>query len=77
MKTLGRPESFSKYVQNFFKQLFKKKEDERLLVTALQHFHKSLIIVKYHVASKFFTIELTHVTSQDYFININDPWKYY
>jgi len=43
----------------------------------LQQFHKSLIIVNYHVASQSFVIvELTNVTSQDYVISINDLRKY-
>ena len=42
----------------------------------LQQFHKSLTIVNYHVASQtFVTLELTNITSQDYVIKINDPWK--
>jgi len=44
-----------------------------LLVTVLEQFHKSLIIVNYHVASQSLaTLELTN----DYVTKINDPWKY-
>ena len=43
----------------------------------LQQFHKSLMLIKPHVASQsFITVELRNVTSQDYVIYNNDMWKY-
>jgi len=35
------------------------------------HYQLSCCIIK------FVTVELTNVTSQDYVININDPWKHW
>jgi len=65
MKTLNRSEIFSSKIS--------KKGNTMLLVTVLEQFHKSLIIVNYHVASQSLaTLELTN----DYVTKINDPWKY-
>jgi len=46
IKMLERPENFP----NFFSSKYLKK-DEMLLATGVKHFHKSLVIVKYYVAS--------------------------
>jgi len=49
-----------------------------LLVTSFATVSQTANIVKYHVAlSSFAKPELTNVTSQDYVINVNDPWKYW
>jgi len=50
MKTLDRPESFSKNFQNFFQANINKKENA-MLPTGLATVSEMLIIVKYHVAS--------------------------
>jgi len=73
MKALDRPETFLiKIVITFFTQIFK----ERRCDTSGDRFckfHKSLIIVKYHVVSRScVTVELTYVTSQGYVMNTND-----
>ena len=41
----------------------------------LQQFDKSLIVVNCVASQSFVALELTNVTSHDYVININDPWK--
>jgi len=76
MKTLDRPERFSQNFKNFFQANIEKKKMRCFKRLVLQQFHKSLMVVKYHVASKrFVTVELKNVTSQDYVININDMRK--
>jgi len=50
MKTLDRPESFSKNFQNFFQANINNKENA-MLPTGLATVSEMLIIVKYHVAS--------------------------
>ena len=63
--------------RNFFQAKFQKKETRRFWWLVLQQFHKSLIIVNYHVVSQsFVTLELTNVTLQHYVISINGRWKY-
>jgi len=50
-ENVGSPRKFfQKIFKTFIKEILKK-DDTMLLATGLQQFHKSLIIVKYHVVA--------------------------